>query len=86
MHAVRVGEEENALFEFLNFGVHLVRLDFRLELREVVDSALAVGGSDHVGRVLPDVLRNLSPCSLDGSNGIGECAVLSTLAELDLGA
>ena len=71
MHTVRVCKEEDALFELLDFIVHLVGLDCRPELREVVDSALSVGSSDHVGRVLPDVLRDLSPRGLDSSNRIG---------------
>ena len=73
---VRVGEEENGLLERLHLGLHLVHLDVRLELGEVVDGALAVGGSDDEGRVLPDVLCHLAPCSLDGSDGVGQSAVL----------
>ena len=53
-------------------------LDFWLELGEVVDCALAVGCSDHVGRVLPDVLRDLAPRCLDSGDGVGECAILFT--------
>ena len=76
MLVVRVGEVENGLLECLDLVVHLVRLDMRLELRKVVDSALAVGGSDHVGRVLPDVLCDLAPGGLDGGDGVGQRAVL----------
>ena len=48
----------------------------RLELGEVVDSVLAVGGSDHVCWVLADIGGNLAPSSLDSSNGVGQSAIL----------
>jgi hypothetical protein len=51
-------------------------LDLRLELREVVHSALAVSGCNHIMRVLADVLSNLAPGGLDSLNGVGEGAVL----------
>ena len=76
MLGVGVGEEEDRLFERLDLGIHLVRLDVRLELGEVVHGALAVRGGDHVRRVLPDVLSDLAPRGLDGGDGVGECAVL----------
>ena len=76
MLVVRVGEEEDGLLERLDLGLHLVHLDVRLELGEVVDGTLAVGGSDDEGRVLPDVLCNLAPCSLNCSNRVGQSAVL----------
>ena len=53
-----------------------MRLDFRLELREVVDGALAVCCGDYNGGVEPEVLRDLAPCSLDCRNGIGKCTIL----------
>lgn len=76
MLVVRVGKVENRLLEGLHLIVHLVSLDMRLELSEVVHGAFAVGGSNHVRRVLPDVLGHLAPRSLDGSDGVSESAVL----------
>ena len=76
MSVVGVGEEEDRLLKGSDLRVHLVFLDVRLELREVVDRALAVGGRNHVGRVLPDVLRHLAPGGLDGGDGVRERAVL----------
>ena len=78
MPVVGVGIIEDGLLEVLDGIVHLVRLDVGLELREVVNGALAVGGGDHVGRVLPDVLCDLAPCRFDGGNRVGECSILST--------
>ena len=78
MTVVGIGEEENRLLECLHLIVHLVRLDVRLELGEVVDGALAVRRGDHVGGVLADVLGDLAPRGLDGGDGVGEGAVLST--------
>jgi hypothetical protein len=51
-------------------------LDLRLELCEVVHSALAVSGCNHIMRVLADVLGNLAPCGLDRLNRVGKGAVL----------
>ena len=76
MLAVGVGEEEDGLLERLDLGVHLVRPDVGFELGEVVHRALAVGGSDDERRVLPEVLRDLAPCGLDGSDGVRERTVL----------
>ena len=63
--AERVGEEEDALLERLHLRVHLVGLDVRLELREVVDCTLAMRSSDDVGRVLPEVRCDLAPYCFD---------------------
>ena len=79
MLVVRVREEEDALLERLHLGVHLVRPDVRLELREVVHRALAVRRGDDMDRVLPEVLRDLAPCSLDGGDGVGQRAVLGRM-------
>ena len=76
MLGIGVGEEEDRLFERLDLGIHLVRLDVRLELGEVVHGALAVSGSDNVRRVLAQVLCDLAPCCLDGCDGVGEGTVL----------
>ena len=72
MLVVCVGEEEDGLLKCLHLEVYLVRLDVGLELGEVVDCALAVGGSDDICRVLPDVGSNLAPCGFDCSDGVGE--------------
>ena len=76
MKVVRVGEVENGLLECLHLTVHLVLLDVGLELCQVVNGALAVGGSDNVGGVLANVLCDLAPCCLDGCDGVGQGAVL----------
>ena len=76
MLGVGVGEEEDRLFERLDLGIHLVRLDVRLELGEVVHGALAVGGSDDVRRVLAQVLCDLAPRRFDCGDGVGQGAVL----------
>ena len=76
MMVVRVGKEEDGLLERLDLGVHLVRPDVRLELREVVHRAFAVRRSNDMDRVLPEVLRDLAPCGLDGGDGVGQRAVL----------
>ena len=68
VHGVRVGEEEDGLLERLHGSVHLVRLDVRLELREVVDRALAVRRGDDVRGVLADVERDFAPRGLDGGD------------------
>ena len=68
MRGVGVGEEEDGLLERLDRGVHLVRGDVRLELREVVDRALAVRRGDDVRGVLADVERDFAPRGLDGGD------------------
>ena len=80
MLGIGVGEEEDRLFERLDLGIHLVRLDVRLELGEVVHGALAVGGSDDVRRVLAQVLCDLAPRSFYGSDGVGQGPVLARVA------
>lgn len=75
---VRVCVVEDGLLERLHFAVHLVRRDVWLELREVVDGALAVRRGDDVGGVLADILGDLAPCSLDGGDGISQRAILHT--------
>lgn len=76
MSCVCIGEEKDRFFETLDLRLHLVRQDARLELREVVDGSLAMGGSDHVCRVLPDVPRDFPPGGLDGGYGVGQCSIL----------
>ncbi len=81
MFVVGVGEEEDGLLERLHLGVHLVLFDVRLELGEVVHGALAVGGSDEVRGILPNVQRDLAPRGLDGSDGVGQRTVLSGIRQ-----
>ena len=71
MEIVSVGEVENGFFECLNLGIHLVRLDVRLELREVVNCTLAVGGSDNVSGILANIFGDLAPGGFDSSDRIG---------------
>lgn len=75
---VSVGVVEDSLLEGLDLVVHLVGLDIRLELGEVVDSALAVGSCDDIVRVLPNILRNFTPGSFYSGDGVGEGAILKT--------
>ena len=81
MSVVGVGEVEDALLECGDLVVHLVRLDMGLELGEVVDGALAVSGSNHVCRVLPDIRGDFAPSSLDGSNGVSQSTVLVKISQ-----
>lgn len=67
---MRIGEVKNCLLELRNLAVHLVILDLRTVLLEVVDSALAVGGSDNGLGVKPEVGGDLAPCCLDGCDGV----------------
>ena len=78
MPVVGVGVVEDGLLKVLDGIIHLVRLDMGFELREVVNGALAVGGGDHVGRILPDIFCDLAPSRFDGGDRVGECSVLST--------
>jgi hypothetical protein len=73
---VSVGKVENRLLKVLDFVGHVFRLDIRTETGEVVDGTLAVCGSDNVFWVLADVLCNFAPCGLDGSDRVGQSAVL----------
>jgi len=85
MEVVCISKVEDGFFEFLDLVVHLVRLDMRLELGEVVDSAFAVGGGNDIGRVLADVLCDFAPGSLDSLDRVCKSTVLNnTLKELDL--
>ena len=76
MLAVGVGEEEDGLLKCLHLGVHLVHLDVRLELGEVVDCALSVGRGNHICGIVPDVLGDLSPRGFDSGAGVSEGAIL----------
>lgn len=78
MLVVRVGVVENGLLESLNLGVHLVSLDFGLELGEVVDGTLAVSCGDNVLRVLANVFGDLAPGGFYSSDRVGKSAILET--------
>lgn len=73
---MRISEVENRLLELRNLAIHLVVLDLRTVLFEVVDSALAVGGSDNGLGIEAEVGGDLAPCCLDGRDGVGQRAVL----------
>ena len=81
MPVVGVGVVEDGLLKVLDGIIHLVRLDMGFELREVVNGALAVGGSDEVRGILPNVQRDLAPRGLDGSDGVGQRTVLSGIRQ-----
>ena len=70
MEVVSVGEVKNGFLECLNFTLHLVGLDVRLELRKVIDCALAVGGGNNICGILANVFGNFAPGSFDGSDGV----------------
>ena len=55
-----------------------MRLQMGLEVREVVDGALAVRRGDHERGVRPDFARHLAPCRLDGRYGICQGSVLDS--------
>lgn len=76
MEVMRVGEVKDGLLEPLDLAFDLVIPEVRLKLREVVHSALAMGGGNNVVGVLPNVSGDLGPGSLDGGNRVGQSAVL----------
>ena len=55
MKPMCIGEEENGLFRLGDYIVHLELLDVWHEVRQVVDSALAMGSCDDVSRILADL-------------------------------
>lgn len=77
MSVESVCEEENGLFEALDFEVHLMSLNMGLELGKIVDSTLAMGGSNHIGRIMANVGCDFAPGSLDSGDRVGECTVLA---------
>lgn len=85
MHVVGIGEVENALFEILYLVVHLVRLDMRLKLREIVDGALAVSCSNHIRGVLANVFGDFPPGCLNGCNRVCEGTVLQHTGRVRFG-
>jgi hypothetical protein len=61
MKPVCVGEEEDGFFKLGDFIIHLVLLDVWLEVRQVVDSTLAMGSCEDVSRILAYILRDFAP-------------------------
>jgi hypothetical protein len=61
MEPVCVGEEEDGFFKLGDFVIHLVLLDVRFGMRQVVDGTLAMGSCDNVSRILAYILCNFSP-------------------------
>lgn len=68
MQVVGIGEEEDGLLKSLDLSIHLVRLDFWLELLQVVTPALAVSCSNNCGGVLANICGDFSPGRLNGGN------------------
>ena len=58
-----VGKEEDGFFKLGDFIIHLVFLDVRLEMRQVVDSTLAMGSCDDESRILAYILCDFGPSS-----------------------
>ena len=58
-----IGEEEDRFFKLGDFIIHLLLLDVRLEMGQVVDSTLAMGSCDNVSRILAYLLCDFSPSS-----------------------
>lgn len=76
MSVVGIGEEENRFLEFLNLIVHLVGLDVRLELGQVVDGTLAMSSSNDICRVMSNVSSDFAPGCLNGGDRVSEGTVL----------
>jgi hypothetical protein len=74
--SVGIGKIKDRLFERGHLVVHLVWLDMRLELSEVIDSALAVGCGNHIGWVLADISSDLAPGCFDSCDRVGEGTIL----------
>lgn len=76
--AVLVRKVEDGTLKGRDLGVDVLGLDMRLELAQVVDGALAVGGGDHVLGILPDFFSDLAPGLLDGGDAVDKSAVLES--------
>ena len=59
-----VSEEKDGFFKLGDFAIHLVLLNVRLEVRQVVDGTLSMGSCDDVVRILAYILCDFSPSSL----------------------
>lgn len=55
MLAMSIGEVKDRLLELRNLAIHLIILDRRTVLFEVIGSSFAVGGSDDGPGVKPEV-------------------------------
>lgn len=61
MKPMCIGEEKDGLFKLGDYIVHLELLDVWLEMRQVVDSALAMDSCDDVSRILAYILCDFAP-------------------------
>jgi len=74
---MRIGVEEDGTLELVYGGAgELVRAKVRLEVREVVDRALAMRCRDHEPRVRADFARHSALRRFDRRDGIGQGSVL----------
>ena len=63
MKPMCVSEEKDGFFKLGDFVFHLKLLDVGLEVRQVVDSTLAMGSCDDVFRILAYILCDFAPSS-----------------------
>ena len=74
---MRIGVEEDGALELVHGGGReIVHVKVRLEVREVVDRALAMRCRDHQRRVRADFARHSAPRRFDSRDGIGQGSVL----------
>ena len=74
---MRIGVEEDGALELVHGGGReIVHVKVRLEVREVVDRALAMRRRDHQRRVHADFARHSAPRLFDSRDGIGQGSVL----------
>jgi hypothetical protein len=73
---MRIGVEGDGALELVHCGGEIVRTKVRLEVREVVDRALAMRRRDHERRVRADIARHSAPRRFDSRDGIGQGSVL----------
>jgi hypothetical protein len=70
------GVEVDGALELVHGGGEIVRAKVRLEVREVVDRALAMRRRDHECRVRADFARHSAPRRFDSRDEIGQGSVL----------
>jgi hypothetical protein len=68
---VCVGIVKDRAFKLLDLCLDFVSSEMRFELREIVDSALAVRRSDNVLGVQPDVVGDFPPGSFNCRDRVG---------------
>jgi len=76
MDTIGVSEKEDRFFESVDFVLDLVRLEVRLELGEIIDGTLAVGGCNNVLGILPDISSDPVPSGLHSGDGVCKSTVL----------